>query len=304
VQPEERIRRMEEEGTITPSQAAMLRDSLGPAGGAGEDPAGSRTWAKWAPTALGVLAAAIAIVWVALPGADPGVVQDVAESLNQPGGHGEMNKSLSALLAVALLLVVPLMIGTWMHNQVVGQEEKVFEAWAQTESTFQRRADLIPALVETVSRYLKHESETLTAVTEARAGALADAVDGLIKAQKASTEVLGEKGREIIEDETVLRRLHEAEAGVGRGMTGLFVAVEAYPELHSSDQFLELQAQLEGTENRINVARMRFNQAVGVYNGTIRKLPWSLIATLGGFQRKAYFRSDEEARDAPELGFN
>jgi LemA protein len=298
---------MEEEGTISPSQAAMLRDSLGPAAGAGEVPAGSRAWAKWAPTVLGMLAAAIAILWLALPGTDSGVVQDVAESLNQPGGHGEMNRSLSVLLAVALLLVVPLMIGTWIHNQVVGQEEKVFEAWAQTESTFQRRADLIPALVETVSRYLKHESETLTAVTEARAeasGRLADAIDELIKAQKASTEVLGEKGREIIEDETVLRRLYEADAGVGRGMTGLFAAVEAYPELHSSDQFLELQAQLEGTENRINVARMRFNQAVGTYNGTIRKLPWSLIAALGGFQRKAYFRSDQEARDAPELGFN
>jgi LemA protein len=282
---------MEEEGTISPSQAAMLRDSLGPAAGAGDVPAGSRAWAKWAPTVLGMLAAAIAILWLALPGTDPGVVQNVAESLNQPGGHGEMNRSLSVLLAVALLLVVPLMIGTWIHNQVVGQEEKVFEAWARTESTFQRRADLIPALVETVSRYLKHESETLTAVTEARAGAsgrLADAIDGLIKAQKAST----------------LRRLYEADAGVGRGMTGLFAAVEAYPELHSSDQFLELQAQLEGTENRINVARMRFNQAVGTYNGTIRKLPWSLIAALGGFQRKAYFRSDQEARDAPELGFN
>ena len=241
--PEERIRRMEEEGTITPSQAAMLRDSVQAGGGAGEAPARSASWAKWAPTALGVLAVGIAILWVALPGTDPGVVQDVAESLNQPGGHGEMNKSLSALLAVALLLVVPLLIGTWLHNQVVGQEEKVFEAWAQTESTFQRRADLIPALVETVSRYLKHESETLTAVTEARAGAsarLTEAIDELIMAQKTSTEALGEKSGEIIEDEIGLRRLYEAESGVGRGMTSLFAAVEAYPELHSSDQFLEL----------------------------------------------------------------
>ncbi len=90
---------------------------------------------------------------------------------------------------------------------------------------------------------------------------------------------------------------------MGRSVGNLFAVVEAYPELRSADQFLELQAQLEGTENRINVARQRFNDAVGDFNGTMRKLPWSLVASVGSFQRKAYFRSDEEARRAPALDF-
>ena len=215
-----------------------------------------------------------------------------------------MNRTFSTLLAVALLIVVPLLIWTFLHNALVAKEEKVFEAWAQTESNFQRRADLIPALIETVSRYLRHESETLTAVTRGRAEAsekLAGAMDALIRAQQGAAEILREKGAALIEDEALLRRLYEAQAAVGRDMGGLFAVAEAYPELRSSDQFLELQAQLEGTENRINVARMRFNDAVRDYNGTMRMLPWNLVAGLGSFQRKAYFRSEEEARSAPDV---
>ena len=87
-------------------------------------------------------------------------------------------------------------------------------------------------------------------------------------------------------------------------MGGIVAVAESYPELRSSDQFLELQAQLEGTENRINVARLRFNDAVGDYNATLRHLPWNLIGALGSFRRKAYFRSAEEAQDAPDLNFN
>ncbi len=215
-----------------------------------------------------------------------------------------MNRTFSTLPAVALLIVVPLLIWTFLHNSLVAKEEKVFEAWAQTESNFQRRADLIPALVETVSRYLRHESETLTAVTRERAAAaekLSGVMDELIRAQKDSADILRDKGAGVIEDEALLRRLFEAETALGRGMGNLFAVVEAYPELRSSDQFLELQAQLEGTENRINVARMRFNDAVRDYNATTRMLPWNLVAGLGNFQRKAYFRSEEEARSAPDV---
>ncbi|MCP4328512.1 MAG: LemA family protein [Alphaproteobacteria bacterium] len=108
----------------------------------------------------------------------------------------------------------------------------------------------------------------------------------------------------MIEDETLLRRLYEAQTAVGRGMANVFAVVESYPELRSSDQFLELQAQLEGSENRINITRMRFNDAVRDYNSTLRMLPWNLVASLGSFQRKAYFRSEEEARNAPDLDFD
>lgn len=217
-----------------------------------------------------------------------------------------MNRTISAVVAAALLLVVPLLLLVWLHNSLVSKEEKVFEAWAQTESNFQRRSDLVPALVETVSRYLKHEKETLTDVAKARgqaADSLAGALDDLIHAQRDTAEALREVGRGIVEDETDLRRLYDSQASVGRIMGSIFAVAESYPELRSSDQFLELQAQLEGTENRINVARIRFNAAVRDFNATSRMLPWSLIANLGHFQRKAYFRSEEEARKAPELAF-
>ena len=307
---QERIRRMAAEGLIDPAQAEMLRVSLaGPDGGPDDEsaearrPAGQRPWPGWLPwVLLGLLG--LSLVAALATGGGPAPVQDVTQSLNQPGGYGEMNRTLSTLLAIALLVVVPLLIWVFLHNSLVGKEERVFGSWAQTESNFQRRADLIPALVETVSRYVRHESETLTAVTSGRAEAatkIAEVMDALIQAQQGAAEILREKGAAVIEDEVLLRRLYEAQAAVGQGMGGLFAVAEAYPELRASDQFLELQAQLEGTENRINVARMRFNDAVREYNATMRMLPWNLVAGLGGFQRKAYFRSEEEARRAPDI---
>jgi LemA protein len=298
---------MEAEGLLGPAQAEMLRDSLTGFGGeqAGtRAPSVRRPWPGWFFWVLLGLLGVILVVALAIGGGDPGPVQDVTQSLNQPGGYGEMNRTFSTLLAVALLVVVPLLIWTFLHNSLVGKEERVFESWAQTESNFQRRADLIPALVESVSRYLRHESETLTAVTSERAKTgekLAEVMDGLIRAQQGAAEILREKGPAMIEDEALLRRLYEAQAAVGQGMSGLFAVAESYPELRASDQFLELQAQLEGTENRINVARIRFNDAVREYNATMRMLPWNLVAGLGGFQRKAYFRSEEEAQRAPDL---
>jgi LemA protein len=306
---DERIQRMEQEGVLSSRQADMLRDSLrtGASGESASAAAGRRrslpSWVAWG--LLGLLL--IGFILAALNGGGPATIQDVTQSLNQPGGHGEMNRSFSILLAVGLLFVVPLLFFTYLHNSLVGKEEKVSESWAQTESNFQRRADLIPALVETVSRYTKHERETLSAVTQERAGAaksLAAAVDELLRAQKESAAILREKGPKVIEDEALLRRLYETQNNVGRGMGAVFALAEAYPTLRASDQFLELQAQLEGTENRINVARMRFNDAVGDYNATLRMLPWNVVASLGNFQRKAYFRSEEESRNAPDLKFN
>lgn len=216
-----------------------------------------------------------------------------------------MNRNFSGLLAIAVLLIVPLLMWMWLHNSLVSKEETVFEAWAQTESNLKRRADLIPALVETVSRYLRHEAETLTTVTEQRGGAsLAGALDELIAAQKASTEIASRNGEAIVESEADLAALFAAQQRVGQRMNSFLAVAENYPELRSADQFLELQAQLEGTENRINVARMRFNEAVSAYNASIRKLPASLVASVGGFGRKAYFQADAEAHEKPQLAFD
>ncbi len=248
-------------------------------------------------------AAVVAIVALASGGSAPEAIQDVSETLNQPGEHGEMNRTISTILAIGLMLIIPLLLWGWMHNSLVAREENVFEAWAQTESNFQRRADLIPGLVETVTRYLKHERETLVDVTSARSKAaekLAAGIDRLIGDQKAVGDLL-RKGRGVIEDSALMKQLFSAQSALRTNVANVIAVSENYPDLKSSDQFLQLQAQLEGTENRINVARMRFNEAVGVFNGTMRMLPWSLVASASSFKRKAYFRSDEEARNAPEL---
>lgn len=307
---DERLRQMEADGVLTPEQAALLKDSLewggahidGAMGNAHEQTRSARK--KWLPA---LVAAAIAVVFYVLvvgPGGDPQVPQDVAATMNEPGGIGQMNKNFSGLLAIALLLIVPLILWASLHNSLVSKEEAVFEAWAQTESNLERRADLIPALVQTVSRYLRHEAETLTSVTEQRGDAkLSQVLDELIAAQKASKDLAQSDGNSIVEDDASLAALYAAQKSVGQRMHSFLAVAESYPQLRSSDQFLELQAQLEGTENRINVARMRFNQAVATYNAAIRKLPGSLIARVGDFKRKAYFQADEESRDKPELGF-
>ena len=303
VEAEERIRRMAEEGLLDSKQAEMLRASF--AGRHAVEPVPHSGAARVRGLYLGMatLACVGAIYLLSSGGPELEVIQDVSKTINQPGEHGEMNRTPATFVAIGLLLIVPLLLWAWMHNSLVAHEEKVFETWAQTESNFQRRADLIPNIVETVTRFLKHEKETLTDVTAARAMSnerLAESINKLIGDQKASSDLL-QQGKSVVEDTELMKKLVGAQTALRANVTNLMAVSEQYPELRSSDQFLQLQAQLEGTENRINVARMRFNTAVGNFNGAIRKLPWSLVATVSNFKRKAYFRSDEEARDAPEL---
>ena len=248
----------------------------------------------------------LALVLAACGSADLGV-QNVAETLNQPGGSGMKSGTLSIVLSAALLLVVPLVTWAWLNNSLVAKEEATYGAWAQVESHYQRRQDLVPQLVETVTRYLRHERETLSEVTaQRRAGgeSLEKAMADLAAAQRETAIQLDSLGGKPPEDDAALRRLALTEQQVGTGVRRLLAVAEAYPELRSADQFLELQAQLEGTENRINVARLQFNDAVRAYNGSIRKLPAALVAQARGFQRKAYFQADEGARAAKPLGFD
>jgi LemA protein len=308
VDPRERIRRMEERGVLTPEQAAMLRASLSTA----EPPSRTRPlppcrtrMTVWAIGASALLLLALAVVFASVT-PEPAQIDDVSRTINQVGGYGEMNRSLSAILGIGILIIVPLLIWVFTHNSLVSREERVFEAWADTESNMQRRADLIPALVDTVSRYLEHERGTFVEVSGQRADALKEAkasLDELIRASRDAAELMRERGAAAVEDEALLRTLAEAEARMGAGIRTVMAVAEAYPELRSSDQFLELQGQLEGTENRINVARMRFNEAVRAYNTSIRYLPGSLVASLGNFHRKAYFQSTEEAKLVPALAF-
>ena len=171
------------------------------------------------------------------------------------------------------------------QNTAVKMEETVSQQWANVESAYQRRADLIPNLVNTVKGYAKHEKETLEAVIKARASATQVKID----ANNLTPETI--------------RQFQEAQKGLSGALSRLLLVVERYPELKADKHFLELQSQLEGTENRIKVERDRFNKAVNTYNTFIRQFPNSIWARILGFQPKPYFKSEKGAEKAPKVEF-
>jgi LemA protein len=299
---------MEADGLITPRQAAMLRASMSSGSGVRGSASPQRSpGLVWVAAGLLFAAALVGVMVAWQPAGGPAEVQDVSEILNQPDGVGAMNRSLMTALVAVVFLALAAGLLLWSYNGLVNREEQVLAAWGQVESNLQRRADLTPQLVETVSRYLRHEGETLQAVTQARGSdkaALQSAIDDLAKAMQDSARQLAQGGERIVEEEQSLAALAAAQSRMDRSIQTLLATAEAYPELRASDQFLELQAQLEGTENRLNVTRMRFNELVGDYNASIRRVPGALVAAVGSFRRKAYFQADSEARNAPDLDFD
>ncbi|MFO7889545.1 MAG: LemA family protein [bacterium] len=191
---------------------------------------------------------------------------------------------VAVILAVLILIPVFTLWGT--YNTLVSLEEDVNQTWSQVQNVYQRRYDLIPNLVETVKGYAEHERETFQAVTEARAQ-----VGGVMKLNA------GDLTPENLE------KFQEAQAGLGGALRRLLVLRENYPELKANQNFLRLQDELAGTENRITVERRRFNQAVQTYNTTIRRFPQNIIAGLFGFEKKPYFEADEGAQEAPKVEF-
>lgn len=211
------------------------------------------------------------------------------------------------ITAVVLILVGPVVAWVVLHNDLVDREERVLKDWAQVQSNFQRRADLIPRLVESLSRYLQHERETLAAVTAQRSAALPPletALRELDTTRQEAGAVMEGHATQVPATDAELAAINAAQARVHNGLMRVIALAENYPNLQASDQFLTLQAQLEGTENRINVARMRFNEAVQDYNRALRTLPSSLVARVEGLQRKAYFQADSGSAQARELGFD
>ena len=195
-----------------------------------------------------------------------------------------MKGMISKLLTVFVTLVL---ISGCGYNALQTKEEAVFKAWADIESSLQRRADLIPNLVETVKGYATHENETLTAVITARSKATAVQI---------TPKDLG--------NPAAMQQLQEAQGNLTSALSKLMVVVERYPDLKANQNFLDLQNQLEGTENRINVARQRYNQAVEAFNGSIRKFPESLTnSLLLHLERKEYFKAAPEAKEAPKVKF-
>ena len=188
---------------------------------------------------------------------------------------------------IAIVAVVAI-IAFWAisgYNSLVGMDENVSNQWANVETQYQRRADLIPNLVNTVKGYAAHEKETLEGVMAARSQATQIKVD--------PTDLTPEK----------LAEYQKAQGQLATALGRLLAITENYPDLKANQNFLELQAQLEGTENRINVARKNFNDAAKIYNTTIRRFPKNILAGMFGFDKRAYFEAAEGAEQAPQVQF-
>ena len=196
-----------------------------------------------------------------------------------------MKKGLIGLLIAAAVI---LGLFVWVkntYNGLVTADEGVKAAWSQVENVYQRRADLIPNLVATVKGYASHESSTLEAVIEARAKATQVTVD---------PDKLTEEN---------IAAFQSAQGELGNAIGRLLVSVEQYPDLKANQNFLELQAQLEGTENRITVERQKFNDNAKVYNTQVRSFPANIIASMFNFEQKGYFKAAEGAQTAPKVEF-
>ena len=191
-------------------------------------------------------------------------------------------KKISKLL-VALIALVGL--NSCGYNTMTEKEEAVNKAWSNVENQYQRRSDLIPNLVNTVKGYAQHEQTTLSAVLEARSKATQITVN--------AEDLTPEK----------LKEYQEAQGQVTSALGKLLAITEAYPDLKANETFKELQAQLEGTENRISVERRNFNEVVGDYNTYIRKFPQNIIAGLFGFDKRAYFEAEAGSEKAPTVEF-
>ena len=192
---------------------------------------------------------------------------------------------MKRLRIVLIAVVAAFLFSSCGYNKMVELDEQVSSQWSQVENVYQRRADLIPNLVNTVKGYAAHEQETLEGVIEARSKATSVNVN----ADKLTPETL--------------QQFNQAQEGLSSALSRLMVVVERYPDLKANQNFLDLQAQLEGTENRITVERMKFNQTTQSYNAYIRKFPRVIYAGWFGFDKKSYFEALQGAEKAPEVQF-
>ena len=190
-------------------------------------------------------------------------------------------KAMAAVIAVAAMSGLT----SCNYNSLVEKEQKVNQSWAQVENQYQRRADLIPNLVNTVKGYSTHEQETLTKVTEARAKATSITLDA----------------DDLTEEN--LAKYQEAQNELSGALKSLLAVTEAYPDLKANENFMNLQTQLEGTENRIATERMRYTEAVQDYNTAIKKFPTNIYAGWFGFEEKPQFKAEAGAQKAPEVKF-
>ena len=197
----------------------------------------------------------------------------------------KLSKGLITLLVVLGAVLLVFLWAKNSYNSMVTKEEGVTSAWAQVENVYQRRADLIPNLVATGKGYAAHEQETLEGVVNARAKATQTTIDPANMTEES------------------MKQFQAAQGELGSALQRLMVVVERYPDLKANQNFLELQAQLEGSENRITVERQKFNETARAYNTYIRQFPKNILSGIFGFERKAYFEAAEGAETAPKVEF-
>ena len=197
----------------------------------------------------------------------------------------KMKKSWIIIIVIAVIALFFYSSIKGTYNKMVAMDQAVVSQWAQVENVYQRRADLIPNLVATVKGYAAHESETLTGVIEARAKATSTTID--------PTNLTAAN----------MQAFQQAQGGLSSALSKLMVVVERYPDLKANQNFLELQSQLEGTENRITVERQKFNNSAQAYNTYIKQFPKNIYANMFNFEEKAYFKAQENANEAPKVEF-
>jgi LemA protein len=201
-------------------------------------------------------------------------------------------KSRGCVIAAAVLIVVAVVVvglflwGLGIYNNLVTQDETVKKSWSDVEAQYQRRLDLIPNLVSTVKGYATQEQTVFIGVAEARS--------------KVSQMTVT---KEVLEDPQAFAKFQQAQDQLSSALSRLLVVAEQYPQLKSNENFMDLQKQLEGTENRITVARSRYNETVQTFNTTVRRFPASTVAGITGFREKAYFQAKEGADQAPKVTF-
>lgn len=193
---------------------------------------------------------------------------------------------IKTIVIVGILILIGF-YGVSVNNSLVEQQESVNQAWAQVENQYQRRSDLIPNLVNTVKGAADFEQETLTQVIEARSKA-------------TSVQISADD----LDNPQALQQFQQAQNQLSGALSRLMVTVEKYPELRANQNFLDLQTQLEGTENRITTERQRYNETVQRYNTSIQRFPTNMMAGLLGFEERAYFEAEEGAEEVPEVNFN
>jgi len=198
----------------------------------------------------------------------------------------KLSKGWIIAIVIVGIVIICIFWGTGIYNKLVNKEETVNQQWANVENVYQRRSDLIPNLVATVKGVANFEKSTLTAVIEARA--------------KATSVNINPKNL----DEASMQRFQQAQDGLSSSLARLMVVVEKYPELKATQNFSELQAQLEGTENRITVERRNFNETAQAYNTYLRSFPANIFSGMFGFQKKAYFQAQSGAEKAPGVKFD